>query len=75
MENMDRLNRLTLTEEQLKLLYEACVREKSRWCEMAQQAEREGKMRFMCSAVDRMKAYVDLQRLIGEAEILEDIAE
>lgn len=28
MENMNRLNRMTVTEEQLKLLYEACVREK-----------------------------------------------
>lgn len=36
MENMNRLNRMTVTEEQLKLLYKACVREKSRWCGMAQ---------------------------------------
>lgn len=75
MENMNRLNRMTVTEEQLKLLYEACVREKSNWCGMAQQAEREGKKKLMSLTVERMKAYENLIRVIGEAEILEDIAE
>lgn len=75
MENMNRLNRMTVTEEQLKLLYEACVREKSHWCGMAQQAEREGKKKLMSLTAERMKAYENLIRVIGEAEILEDIAE
>lgn len=75
MENMNRLNRLTITEEQLKLLYKACVKEKSHWCGMSQQAEREGKKRLMSLTAERMKAYEDLIRVIGEAEILEDIAE
>lgn len=75
METMNRLNRLTVTEEQLMLLYKACVREKSRWCGMSQQAEREEKMKLMCLTAERMKAYEDLIRVIGEAEILEDIAE
>lgn len=75
MENMNRLNRMTVTEEQLKMLYEACVREKSRWFGMAQQAEREGKKKLMSLTAERMKAYENLIRVIGEAEILEDIAE
>lgn len=75
MENMNRLNRMTVTEEQLKLLYEACVREKSRWCEMSQQADREGKKRLMSLTAERMKAYENLIRVIGEAEIIDDIAE
>lgn len=75
MENLNRRNRMTVTEEQLKLLYEACVREKSRWCGKAQQADREGKKRLMSLTAERMKAYENLIRVIGEAEIIDDIAE
>lgn len=75
MESMNRLSRMTVTEEQLKLLYEACVREKSSWCGKAQQAEREGKKKLMSLTAERMKAYENLIRVIGESEILEDIAE
>lgn len=72
---LNRLNRLTVTELQLNLLYEACVREKRRWNRMSQQADREGNERLISLTAEQIKAYENLMRAIIEAEILDDIAE